>query len=260
MVLKKSMKRNVENPDFGSDSIFFAFPIKRINFWGLQHTCTAAACKNRCIKLIRLFSPGRAVYWVLFVYFGHQSSKKEIDQIGIGRIALWQTNAPFNLMCSHAIFGNTCNMSLLHSSSYCLKNHENISFGFSNLEFPQIWVLWKADFWHENSNIFLSSIVYWDFFVLFSNTVTVPVLKLFGNNNHKLLTRLIHFPKCWKSHHIFPKPIVWFFLQLLHSSLTKDFPFHWGFGWTPCCVIASIKCSKSVEIVGKLFKRANFIR
>ena len=86
--LEKSMKRNVENPDFGSDSIFFAFPIKRINFWGLQHTCTAAACKNRCIKLIRLFSPGRAVYWVLFVYFGHQSSKKEIDQIGIGRIAL----------------------------------------------------------------------------------------------------------------------------------------------------------------------------
>ena len=115
------MKRNVENPDFGSDSIFFAFPIKRINFWGLQHTCTAAACKNRCIKLIRLFSPGRAVYWVLFVYFGHQSSKKEIDQIGIGRIALWQTNAPFNLMCSHAIFGNTCNMSLL-LFSHCLKN------------------------------------------------------------------------------------------------------------------------------------------
>ena len=170
------------------------------------------------------------------------------------------TNAPFNLMCSHAIFGNTCNMSLLHSSSYCLKNHENISFGFSNLEFPQIWVLWKADFWHENSNIFLSSTVCWDFFVWFSNTVTVPVLKLFGNNNHKLLTRVIHFPKCWKSHHIFPKPIVWFFLQLLHSSLTKDFPFHWGFGWTPCCVIASIKCSKSVEIVGKVFIRANFIR
>ena len=34
------------------------------------------------------------------------------------------------------------------------KNHENISFGFSNLKFPQIWVPWKADFWHEYSNIF----------------------------------------------------------------------------------------------------------
>ena len=30
-------KKSIENPDFVPDCIFFAFPIKRINFWGLQH-------------------------------------------------------------------------------------------------------------------------------------------------------------------------------------------------------------------------------
>ena len=34
---EKSMKRNVENPDFGSDSIFFAFPIKE-SIFGVDST------------------------------------------------------------------------------------------------------------------------------------------------------------------------------------------------------------------------------
>ena len=88
--------------------LFTKVPIKRIYFRPVYTCCKIdASTLSDC-------SHHRAVYWVLFVYFGHQSSKKEIDQIGIGRRCC---DSPFNLMCSHAIFGNmhSCNMSLLHA-------------------------------------------------------------------------------------------------------------------------------------------------